>query len=353
MTRIARELGVSAMTISNAYNHPERLTPALRERVLATARQLGYPGPDPLGRGLRRGRVGTIGVLYDNLLSYAFRDQAAVLFLSGLSTAAEAQGLGLTLVPGSPQGDRDAAVVGRMLVDGLVVYSVADGDPVLVAALERRWPTVLVDQPRIAGLPLVGIDDEAAARDAAHHLIDLGHRRVAVVSFGLGPDLRHGLADEARQRSVAYHVSRARLAGFNAALAGHGVPWSNVPVFECPGSSQELGRAAADALLAVVPRPTAILATSDELALGVLDAAMRRGLSVPGDLSVVGFDDVPAAATARPPLTTVSQDHAAKGRLAGQMLVALLRGEAVSSRQDVATRLVVRTSTARPPVDGR
>lgn len=352
MTRIARELGVSAMTISNAYNHPERLTPALRERVLETARQFGYPGPDPLGRGLRRGRVGTIGVLYDNLLSYAFRDQAAVLFLSGLSTAAEEEGLGLTLVPGSPRGDRDAAVVGRMLVDGLAVYSVADDDPVLIAALDRTWPMVLVDQPRIAGLPLVGIDDEAAAHDAAQHLIDLGHRRFAVVSFGLGPDLRHGLADEERQRSAAYHVSRARLAGFKAALTGHGIPWSKMPVFECPGSSQDLGRAAADALLGAVPTPTAILATSDELALGVLDAAKRRGLSVPGDLSVVGFDDVPAAATATSPLTTISQDHAAKGRLAGQMLVALLRGEAVSSPQHVPTRLVVRTSTARPPEDG-
>jgi DNA-binding LacI/PurR family transcriptional regulator len=200
---------------------------------------------------------------------------------------------------------------------------------------------------------LVGIDDEAAARDAAQHLVDLGHRQLAVVSFGLGPDFRNGLADDERQRSAAYHVSRARLAGYKAALTGHGVSWSNVPVFECPGSSSELGRGAADALLAGRPRPTAILATSDELALGVMEAAARRGLSVPADLSVVGFDDVPAAAASTPSLTTVHQDHEAKGRLAGQMLVALVRREPLTSPQHVATRLVIRQSTAAPAYGGR
>src|SRR5215216_6564974 len=142
MTRIAEELGVSAMTISNAYNHPERLSPALRERVFETARRLGYAGPDPLGRGLRHGRAGALGVIYDSLLSYAFEDQAAVSFLSGVSAAAEEEGLGLTLIPGSPKGERDASVIGGMLVDGFVVYSVAEGDPVLGAALERGLPVV-------------------------------------------------------------------------------------------------------------------------------------------------------------------------------------------------------------------
>ena len=349
MTRVAEELGVSAMTVSNAYNHPERLSAALRERIFETARRLGYPGPDPLGRGLRSGRAGALGVIYDNLLSYAFEDQAAVSFLRGVSAAVEEEGLGLTLVPGSPRGERDALAIGRMLVDGFVVYSVADGDPVVEAALERGSPAVTVDQPRVEGVPFVGIDDEVAARAAAEHLVELGHRCYTVVSFGLSPDLRAGIADEERQRSASYRVSRSRLEGFAAALASGGVAWSEVPVYECPSSSKALGRDAAEVVLSLVPRPTAVLATSDELALGVIEAARERGLSVPSDLSVVGFDDVPEAAIAAPPLTTVRQNHAEKGILAGRLLVAQLRGEEASSPGLLPAQLVVRGSTARAP----
>ena len=349
MTRVAEELGVSAMTVSNAYNRPERLSAALRERIFETARRLGYPGPNPLGQSLRRGRVGALGVIYDNLLSYAFEDQAAVSFLRGVSAAAEEEGLGLTLVPGSPRGERDASAIGRTLVDGFVVYSVADGDPVVEAALERGLPAVTVDQPRVEGVSFVGIDDEAAARAAAEHLVELGHRRYGVVSFGLSPDWRVGIADEERQRSASYRVSRSRLEGFAAALAADGVSWSEVPVYECPSSSKALGRDAAEVVLSRVPRPTAVLATSDELAQGVMEAARERGLSVPGDLSVVGFDDVPEAAIATPPLTTVRQDHVEKGALAGRLLVARLREKETEDTYLLPTGLVVRGSTGPPP----
>ena len=352
MTWVAEELGVSAMTVSNAYNHPERLSAALRERIFETAQRLGYPGPDPLGRGLRSGRAGALGVIYDNLLSYAFEDQAAVSFLRGVAAAAEEEGLGLTLVPATSRGERDASAIGRTLADGFVVYSVANGDPVLEAALEWGLPAVTVDQPRVEGVAFVGIDDEAAARAAAEHLVELGHRSYAVVSFGLGPNWRAGIADEERQRSSSYRVSRSRLEGFAAALAAGGVSWSDVPVYECPSSSKALGRDAAQVVLARAPMPTAVLATSDELALGVIEAARERGLSVPSDLSVVGFDDVHEAAIAIPPLTTVRQDHAEKGLLAGRLLLAQLRGEEASSPGLLPAQLVVRGSTARAP-EGR
>jgi DNA-binding LacI/PurR family transcriptional regulator len=352
MTRVAEELGVSAMTVSNAYNHPERLSAALRERIFEAAKRLGYPGPNPLGRGLRSGRAGALGVIYDNLLSYAFEDQAAVSFLRGVSAAAEEEGLGLTLVPATSRGERNASAIGRTLVDGFVVYSVADGDPVLEAALERGLPAVTVDQPGVEGVPFVGIDDEAAARAAAEHLVELGHRRYAVVTFGLAPDWREGIANEERQRSSSYRVSRSRLEGYAVALAAGDIPWSEVPVYECPSSSKALGHDAAEVVLSRVPRPTAVLATSDELALGVIEAARERGLSVPSGLSVVGFDDVREAAIVTPPLTTVRQDHAEKGLSAGRLLVAQLRGKEASSPGLLPAQLVVRGSTARAP-EGR
>ncbi len=337
------------MTVSNAYGRPERVSEATRKRVFEAARRLGYAGPDPLARGLRSGRAEAVGVVYDNLLSYAFADEAAVSFLWGLSAVVEGQGLGLTLVPGSPKGKRDASAIGGALVDGFVAYSVAADDPVLGAALERGLPAVIVDQPEVEGVPFVGIDDEAAARQAAEHLLGLGHERFGVVSFALSPDGYSGVADRSRQEAAAYPVSRSRLRGYAAALRAAGLPWVEVPVHECLTSSKALGREAAGALLSGEPRPTAVLATSDALALGVFEAARELGLRVPQDLSVVGFDGVREAAASRPRLTTVRQDHAEKGALAGRLLVARLRGEETEDRNLLPTRLLVRGSTDRPP----
>lgn len=350
LTRIAGELGVSAMTVSNAYNHPDRLSGALRARIFATAGRLGYHGPDPVGRSLRRQRTDVVGVLYSNPLSYAFDDPAAVSFLSGLSSVTEGADLGLLLVPaaGGASGGRDPRAAAQAAVDGFVIYSMSDEEPLLAAALDRRLPAVVVDQPLREGVPFVGVDDEAAARVAAEHLLHLGHERFAVVSFALSPDVRDGIAPTARQERAAFHVSRLRLRGYRAALEDAGLSWSKVPVYECPGSSREFGQRAAEALLLTECGPTAILATSDQLALGVIARATRRGLSVPEDLSVVGFDDIPAAPGADPPLTTVHQDHAEKGLLAGRMLVSQLRKEDVPKTGMLSTSLIVRGSTSPP-----
>ena len=350
LARIAEELDVSAMTVSNAYNHPDRLSEALRDRIFETAGRLGYNGPDPVGRSLRRQRTDVVGVLYSNPLSYAFDDPAAVAFLSGLSSVTEGADLGLLLVPaaGPTSGKRDPSAAAQAAVDGFVIYSMSDREKLLGAALDRRLPAVVVDQPFEQGVPFVGVDDEAAARTAAGHLLQLGHQRFAVVSFALSPDVRDGIASPGRQKHAAFRVSRLRLRGYRAALEDAGLPWPKVPVYECPGSSREFGRRAAETLLSPEHGPTAILATSDQLALGVIAGATERGLSVPGDVSVVGFDDIPAAATADPPLTTVRQDHTEKGLLAGRMLISQLRKQDGPSARPLATSLVVRGSTSPP-----
>lgn len=352
MTRVAQELGVSPMTVSNAYNRPERVSESLRARIFETAERLGYVGPDPVARSLRRQKTNLAGVLYSNPLSYAFDDAAQVLFLKGVATATEEAGMGLVLVPGSvgSSAEERASAVMDAAVDGFIVYSVADDDPLVEAALKRRLPTVIADQPLLEGIPFVGADDEVAARKVARHLLDLGHERFGVVSFAIAAaDRAPGIADLRRQHSATFRVTRARLAGYEAALQAADVPWREVPVYECFGSSKALGREAADALLSRKPRLTAILALSDQLALGAIEVARERGLSVPEDLSVVGFDDVPEAAMSTPPLTTVYQDHAEKGELAGRLLVAQLRQEQTQDRNLLPARLVVRGSTGRLP----
>ena len=348
---VAAAVGASPATVSNAYNRPDQLSEELRERVMEAAKDLGYPGPDPTARGLRRGRSGAIGVLYADRLSYAFADPAAVLFFEGVSRAAEEAGLGLLLVPGSISGKYDPEAVRGAAVDGFVVYCMAEGDRMIGAVRERRLPAVLVDDPPEAskeGMSRVGVDDEGGARAAAEHLVGLGHRRIAVVTFELAPQPVGGLADLDRQAETAFRSTRLRLDGYRTAVEVAGVPWGEVPVYECPENDPEKGAEATRVLLKMDPRPTAILATSDQLAFGAIEAAKEMGFSVPDDLSVVGFDDVPEAARSNPPLTTVHQDHVQKGLLAGKMLVARLAGEQPEAPKTLETWLVERGSTAPP-----
>jgi len=348
LKEVAAEVGVSPATVSNAYNRPDQLSPLLREKVFEAAKKLGYAGPDPAARSLRRRRAGAVGVLYSDRLSYAFADPAAVEFFEGLSVATEEAGLGMLLLPGSARSARDPEAVGNAVVDGFVIYCMADDDPLVDAALGRRVPVVLVDHPGVGGVPYVGIDDEGAAAEAAEHLIWLGHTRLGVVSFELTREPAGVLEDLGRPERATFGPSRARLRGYAAAVERAGLPVSGVPVYECTESTREEGRKAARRLLGKENRPTALLCMSDQLAFGVLEAARELGLSVPRDLSVVGFDDVPEAGRATPPLTTVHQSHVEKGLLAGRILVARLGGDEALGPGLLPTRLVERGSTAPP-----
>ncbi len=354
LQRLADELGVSAKTVSNAYSRPDQLSTALRERVLAAADRLGYAGPDPLAAGLRRGSVGALGVVYENSLSYAFDDPTSVVLLAGLSAVAEQAERGLLLVPGSATPERAVAAVQAAIVDGLVASSLADDDPVLLAALSRGLPLVVVDQPEPDQLrdrrghqpPWVGIDDRAGAAAVAGHLVGLGHRRLAVVSFALSREQPRHLADQQAQDTATLAVTRRRLAGYRDAVTRAGVDWAAVPVHAGTDSTVAEGVAGAQVVLAADPRPTAVICTSDRLADGVLRVAAELGLDVPGDLSVVGFDDNETAA--RLGLTTVSQPSRRKGEVAAAALLDLLAGRRPPAVQLLPCELVVRTSTAPP-----
>jgi DNA-binding LacI/PurR family transcriptional regulator len=346
LATIAAELGVSRMTVSNAYNHPDQLSPELREKVLATAKRLGYPGPNPLAATLSRGRVGALGLLFDDPLSYAFTDPAAVLFFGGVAAVCEQEQVGLVLVPtaAEPLGQADLTRVA--LVDGFVAYCDIADDGRLEAIEERGLPMVIVDGPRRPGAHHVGVDDRGAARAAARHLVELGHRRFGVIPFQLAPDRYQGPAGIDRQAAIRFHTSGERLAGYREALEAAGIDWSGVPVEERIPHGREAGRRAAGALLDRAERPTAVLAMSDELAIGALQAAEDRGIAVPGELSVVGFDDTPAARNAPPALTTVWQPHQEKGAAAARLL--LEPGDA-ESELTLKTELVVRASSAPAP----
>lgn len=345
---IARYLGVSRATVSNAYNRPDQLSAQLRGRILAAAAELGYAGPDPAARSLRRGRVGAVGFMLCDRLSYAFSDPAAVALLDGLAEVLEPEGAGLLILPGEESGGPSPDLAANAVVDGLISYALAEDDPALHVARGRPVPLVLVDQPRQPDEASVRIDDTGGASAVARHLVELGHRRLAIVTFELRRDRRTGLADPERLAAGTWMVARERMAGYRSAIEAVGIDWDGVPIWECPYNGRQPGRDAATELLARRPPPTAIVALSDELALGVIEGARDRGIDVPRGLSVAGFDDTPHAETAIPPLTTVRQPLRRKGRLAGRRLLELQAGRAPTQSRRLPTELVVRDSTAAP-----
>jgi DNA-binding LacI/PurR family transcriptional regulator len=338
---VAERAGVSVGSASQAFGRPELVSEELRKRVLAAAEALGYPGPDPAARRLRTGRAGAVGLIFAERLGYQFTDPAAPAFLRGIAAGMQEAPTGLLLIPDSRNRNEAARTVREAAVDGFIVYSTPQNDPRVEAALARLVPVVTVDQPRGAATPFVGIDDRAAARSAAEHLRELGHDRVAVLSFvtALGPG-----------GSLELDLSAERLEGYKEGLAE---AWDAGLVRTVRPNAPEPARDATRELLRAPDPPTAILAMSDILAIGALEAAAEEGVAVPEELSVVGFDDSPVALHATPPLTTVAQPHEEKGRLAARWLMEEVergqRPEDGRRRAILPTELVVRESTAPAP----
>ena len=345
---VADEVGVSRMTVSNAFSRPDQLSAPLRRKILDAAQALGYAGPDPAARALVRGTSGSVGVLMTDSLSYAFTDEVATGFLGAVTSELAPTGLALSLVSATVKGDRIPARDGPM--DGALVYS-CQGDSEALAWLKRRGlPLVYVDQVPDPDVPTVNVDDRGGARAAAQHLVDLGHRRIGIVTAE-----RTGPHDVlvAPDAETEHHTSRERMAGWTEPLSAAGItplvvrePLDQVP--EGPGYE------AARILLAQPDPPTAILCFSDVIAYWVVRAAEELGLSVPAQLSVVGFDDNPLARRMRPELTTVRQDVEAKGRAAAAALTAAIAAAQEGAPREpehvlLPTELVVRESTGPAP----
>jgi DNA-binding LacI/PurR family transcriptional regulator len=333
------------MTVSNAFSHPDQLSAELRARILAAADELGYVGPDPAGRALARGTTGAVGVLLTDSLQEAFTDEVATTFLAAIVEQLAPTGLALTLLTASEADDvvpaRDVAL------DGALVYSCRPASTARTWLMRRRLPLVFVDQDAAPGIPTVNVDDRGGARAAAEHLLTLGHRHIGIINRSI--DGTAGLVGDPMPMLQA-HPQRQRMRGWLDALDAAAV---RPTVVLLPDNSAESVRAATTTLLEVPTRPTAVLCFSDVLAFGVIETAADFGVAVPDDLSVVGFDDTPAASRRTPHLTTVRQDVAAKGRAAAQALTAAIeraRSNTGTRPRNVVlpTELVIRRSTAAP-----
>ncbi len=314
---IADRLGVSRMTVSNAFSRPDQLSAELRRRILATAAELGYQGPDPAARSLATGTSGAIGVLWTEPLRLALSDAVTARFLGAVADELSADGLALTMLPPTvPAHD--------VAMDGAIAYSCAPDAAPVEWLRHRGVPVVAVDMAW-EGSPRVGIDDRGGARQVADHLLGLGHRRIVALTPRPGGE---------------------RLAGWLDGLDDIEPTLAFVDVFADNRTT----------ILEVLrhERPTAVLCVSDLVAAQVLAVAGELGLAVPTQLSVVGFDDHPVAAGLG--LTTVRQDPDAKGRAAAQAVRQLLAhrtdpAAGAPSDVELPVELVLRHSTGPVPLD--
>jgi len=333
---VAEKAGVSKTAVSFAFNSPDRLNTATASRILDIAQELGYR-PDPVARMLTQRRTGAIGVLTPQDLSVIFTNPFFGTFSAGIAGVAEEHGYGLHFI--SPLHGSLSRAINRATVDGVVAIGLTEDHPEIDEVRRAGLPMVLVDSNTTGEVASVDVDDEGGARLAARHLLELGHRDIAILAID-GP------------RSTAQAeggVVGRRLRGYRSTLAEAGV---DVPADEIATGTASIdgGREAFGRLWAAGRRPTAVLAMSDGMAIGAIQAIHERGWTVPGDISVVGFDDVDLAASTDPPLTTVHQPVRGKGETAVRMLLSVIEGRNTApGHQRLETRLVVRSSTGPVP----
>jgi alanine racemase len=275
-------------------------------------------------------RSGTIGVLIPQSVSMVFANPFMGELMQGLGELFEQHDLSVLLVP--PLNGSLEGAIRQASVDGFISLGLNPDDRELDTLDRIGMPVVLVDSEASESHPTVNVDDAGGAEAAAQHVLDLGHRRIAVI--GLPP---------ARAHVHRTPTAIRRMAGYEAAIDRAGAPRPN---FVTAGISVAAGAHAFDSLPKGKRRPTAVLAMSDMVAIGVMSAAQAAGLRVPEDVSVVGFDDIPMASWTNPPLTTVRQPTVEKGRLAANLLIQIIKGKAAESPPPLSTTLVVRSSTA-------
>lgn len=337
MKTLAAKLGVSVTTVSNAYSKPDRISAELRQRVLAGGKELGYTGPSAAARTLRSGKADVCGFLYGADLTQVFSDPYSSIFLTGLGEAVEAHDSSVLLLRAPHDANEEDSLLQRAVIDALVTTSPTKHHPGLAHLASRG---IRVVSTQVAGADdWVGIDDHRAGHAVGAHLAGLGHRHVAIVTPSSGGDMASftGHLEEAGLTPGTFEGER--VTGIFEAL-----PEADIRIVHAGDFGREGGRRAWATILASARETTAVVAVSDVLALGVGDGLAERAVAQGGDVSVLGFDNIPDAERAG--LTTIHQPILEKGRLAGTLA---MRPDYPERQITLPFELVVRSSTGPTP----
>ena len=333
---VAREAGVATSTASVVFSGKAKVAPATRERVLAAAAELGYAGPDPRAASLRRGRSGIVAVVLEGHLRAAFLDPVTTAMMDGLTDGLADLSAGILLMRDEPG---EGTAIADAPVDAVVLIGCSGRTRAsLEVVVGRGLPVVVIEGDAGEAIPRITLDNAAASADIAKHVRDLGHRDVALVTLPLDSDRERAAVTPERLEHATVDVTVHRLAGTREVFP-------DAPAISASGSLIDEGVLVGRMLLAdPATRPTAVLAQSDLLAVGVIRAAEELGLRVPEDLSVAGFDGIALDGLGDLTLTTSVQPAVEKGRAAGEQVARMLRGEP-GVTQHLTCRFRVGTTT--------
>ncbi len=326
---VAARAGVSLGTVSNVLNHPHRVAPRTRDKVMQAIQELGFVRNEA-ARQLRAGRSRTIGLVVLDVGNPFFTDLAA-----GVEATAGKAGLSVVLCNSNDDDDRERhylSLLQEQRAFGILITPVGDNTPAIDAVRRSGVPIVLVDRGSTRRECSVSVNDRVGGELAVSHLISQGHKRICFVG---GP--------------LSINQVSERLAGARAALHAAGLPASALTVIETPRLDVASGRATGEQISATPARrrPTAAFCANDLLALGLLQDMTRRRVAVPGELAIVGYDDIEFAGAAAVPLTSVRQPRAQLGRAAMELLFEEATEPAGHQHRQVVfePELIVREST--------
>jgi DNA-binding LacI/PurR family transcriptional regulator len=328
---VAKESGVSRTTVSFVLNNVPgiSISDATRQRVLQIAKELNYH-PDSSGRKLASGKSYTLGLVLRQSHEQVFADALLPQVLLGIEQAATAQGFQVLLKPLEPEDcDGYMHLVQENHVDGIILSGPRLEENEVIRLHKEGLPVMLMGQLPDSGLPFIDVDAVSGSAAAVKHLIEQGHRRIGMIT----------------NASLEYSSAQQRRTGYQNALKEAGLAQDESLMLEgnyTPAS----GYKAMVKLLEIFPRPSAVFIASDVVCLGAIRAIKRAGLSIPQDIAVIGFDDIPLADFYEPPLTTVHIPAYGLGWGAGDRLVRLVQGEALE--QDgmlLESELIIRDSS--------
>ncbi len=334
ITDVASEAGVHPSTVSRVLTAHvgSTIRPATRQRVLAAADRLGYR-PSALARSLRLQRTLTLGMLVPDITNPFFSS-----IIKGAEDAARQRGYNLILCNSEDEPQREATylrVLRERQVDGLLIASSQMADDTIAELREEAFPFVLLNRATRSAEDLaVVVDNHAAAFGVVAHLAALGHGRVGHIA---GP------------QNTTTGVDRR--AGYRAGVVAHGLASEPELIIEATAFSEEAGHRALGNMLSGAARPTAVFAANDLIAIGMLQRLRQMGAHVPGDLSIVGFNDIPLAGLLEPALTTVRVPQLQMGLAGVHLLIDRLEGRPIGDvRLTLPTELIVRASSAAPSI---
>ncbi len=333
---VAQAAGVSLGTASNVFAHPDKVRPEVRAKVEAAARALAYGGPDPAARLMRSGKVNAIAIVAPARFGVAdaLRNSSFRMFMGGVAEVCDTEGINLVIIP-DPVG---SSAINAAVVDGFI-FGQPEHLSVLESAKLRNRPFAVVDFDAGPGFSSVRIDARLGGYLAARHLLNLGHRQFAIMAFlrDFGAARYHPPAPNRDPEISGMLIDQEKMQGYADALAEAGLSLDTVPVVQ----ANPWDEAAAGLLLDRAPDATAILSMSAMQGISIMAAAQQRGIAVPECLSVVGFNDIPEAGAADPPLTVIDAKNANKGRVAAEMVL----GKRRSGRELLRPELQIRAST--------